>query len=108
MARVALVYNLVHPEQLRRGPLDTVAEYDNEETIAALRTALEADGHTVLPVEADETIMEHLRTLRPDIVFNVAEGLRSGVGTAADVPRNRISNTPNSFVAKWNPQPHRL
>ena len=33
MARVALVYNLVHPEQLRRGPLDTVAEYDNEETI---------------------------------------------------------------------------
>ena len=60
MAKVALVYNLIHLEGLRGRPLDMLAEYDSEETIAALRTALEAGGHEVLPLEADETIMERL------------------------------------------------
>lgn len=85
MAKVALVYNLIHFEGLRGRPLDMLAEYDSEETIAALRTALEAGGHEVLPLEADETIMEQLCETQPDIVFNIAEGLR-GESREAHVP----------------------
>ncbi len=85
MAKVALVYNLVHLERLGTHPPDMVAEYDNEETIAALRAALEAGGHEVLPLEADETIMEQLHAHRPGIVFNIAEGLR-GESREAHVP----------------------
>ena len=85
MARVALVYNLIHLERLGSRPLDMLAEYDSEETIAALRTALEAGGHEVLPLEADETIMEQLCETQPEIVFNIAEGLR-GESREAHVP----------------------
>lgn len=85
MVKVALVYNLIHLEQLGTSPLDVIAEYDNEETIAALRAALESGGHEVWPIEADETMMEQLRTRRPDIVFNIAEGLR-GESREAHVP----------------------
>lgn len=85
MAKVALVYNLIHLEQLGSRPLDSIAEYDSEETIAALRAALEAGGHEVLLLEADETIMEQLCETQPEIVFNIAEGLR-GESREAHVP----------------------
>ena len=85
MVKVALVYNLIHLEQLETKPLDSIAEYDSEETVAALRAALESGGHQVLPLEADETIMEQLRVHRPDVVFNIAEGLR-GESRESHVP----------------------
>jgi len=85
MAKVALVYNLIHLEQLGSRPLDSLAEYDSEATIAALRDALETGGHEVLPLEADETIMEQLCETQPEIVFNIAEGLR-GESREAHVP----------------------
>lgn len=85
MVKVALVYNLIHLDQLDGKPLDVIAEYDSEETIAALRAALELGGHEVYPLEADETIMEQLRILRPEMVFNIAEGLR-GESREAHVP----------------------
>ena len=76
MAKVALVYNLIHPERLERLPPDGLAEYDSEETIATLKLALEAGGHTVQLLEADEKIMGRLMAAQPDVVFNIAEGLR--------------------------------
>ena len=85
MVTVALAYNLIHPEMIGSGPLDALAEYDSEDTIAALRTALEAGGHEVALLEADETFMERLHALRPDIVFNIAEGLR-GESRESHVP----------------------
>ena len=91
MVKVALVYNLIHLEQLETKPLDSIAEYDSEETVAALRAALESGGHQVLPLEADETIMEQLRVYRPDVVFNIAEGLR-GESRESHVPA--ICTTP--------------
>lgn len=85
MARVALTFNLVHAELLHARPVDSIAEYDSPETIEALRAALASGGHTVHLVEADETVAEQLRALRPDIVFNIAEGLR-GPNRESHVP----------------------
>ncbi len=53
---------------------DLYAEWDTPETIGAVHAAL-AEVHNVIPVEANESAYERLRNLRPDIVFNIAEGL---------------------------------
>jgi D-alanine-D-alanine ligase len=66
------------------GPDDRFAEWDTPETIEAVRAAL-AEVHTVTMVEADENFFETVRRLRPDIVFNIAEGL-NGVSREAQVP----------------------
>jgi len=55
-------------------PSDFYAECDDEETIEAVRSALARD-HQVTPIEGDEDAFEKFRRLRPDIVFNMAEGL---------------------------------
>lgn len=73
---VALAYNVVKPEMLLQGPLDRTAEFDSEETIHAVVAALESGGHQVVLIEADESVAEKLKSARPDIVFNIAEGIR--------------------------------
>lgn len=85
MAKVALVYNLMHPEQLGSLPADVLAEYDSEETIAGLEAAFEGAGHSVILLEADETIAPQLKAAAPDIVFNIAEG-RHGESRESYVP----------------------
>ncbi len=85
MAKVALVYNLIHPEQLNGLPVDILAEYDSEETVASLQAALESAGHSVILLEADETIGPQLKAAAPDIVFNIAEG-RHGESRESYVP----------------------
>jgi D-alanine-D-alanine ligase len=63
---------------------DEYAEWDSEETIAAVERALSAYGE-VIRLEANEDFPERLRRERPDIVFNIAEGHR-GVNREAHVP----------------------
>jgi D-alanine-D-alanine ligase len=65
-------------------PADLYAEWDDEVTIAALETAL-ADAGEVTRLEATEDFPLRLRETRPDIVFNVAEGLW-GPSREAQVP----------------------
>ena len=52
---------------------DTYAEWDTAETISAVRDALSI-RHSVSMIEADEDAFEKIRTLQPEIVFNIAEG----------------------------------
>lgn len=85
MARVILAHNLIKPEMLRQGPLDRTAELDNETTIAALVSALEAGGHHVIPLDVGDEICHQLREAEADIVFNIAEGLR-GESREAQLP----------------------
>lgn len=85
MVKVALVYNQIRVQMIENAPLDLIAEYDNEETISALRNALESAGHDVIALDADESIAERLRAVRPTIVFNIAEGLR-GASRESHVP----------------------
>jgi D-alanine-D-alanine ligase len=63
---------------------DRYAEWDTAETIDAVAHALGAFGH-VVRLEATPEFPERLRAERPDIVFNIAEGL-VGVNRESHVP----------------------
>ncbi|MBI5476530.1 MAG: ATP-grasp domain-containing protein [Ignavibacteriales bacterium] len=63
---------------------DLYAEWDTFETIDAVRAAL-AEHHSVTMIEADEDAFSKLQTERPQIVFNIAEGLH-GVSREAQIP----------------------
>jgi len=63
---------------------DLYAEWDSVETIHAVRDAL-AELHQVSMIEANEDAFERLRTERPQIVFNIAEGLY-GISREAQMP----------------------
>lgn len=63
---------------------DTYAEWDTWETINAVKSALETYSSVTL-VEADENAFTKLKDLKPDIVFNIAEGF-NGVSREAQVP----------------------
>jgi len=63
---------------------DEFAEWDSPATIAAVESALSHLGK-VVRLEANEDFPERLRQVRPDIVFNIAEGFY-GVNREAHVP----------------------
>ncbi|NUS47067.1 MAG: D-alanine--D-alanine ligase [Gemmatimonadaceae bacterium] len=65
-------------------PDDEYAEWDSAETIAAVERALARHGE-VVRLEATDDFPQRLRDARPDIVFNIAEGLR-GPNREAHVP----------------------
>ncbi|MBI2333274.1 MAG: hypothetical protein HYU84_14155 [Chloroflexi bacterium] len=66
-------------------PPDAFADFDHIETVDALRTALETDGHTTVFIQADRELPYALRKVKPDICFNIAEGL-GGDAREAQVP----------------------
>ncbi len=57
-------------------PPDALADFDSEETVQGIQDALRAYGHTPFFLEADETLLDTIREQRPDLCFNIAEGLR--------------------------------
>jgi D-alanine-D-alanine ligase len=73
--------NLTVAELIAR---DEFAEWDSPATIAAVESALSEFGK-VVRLEAKEDFPARLREAKPDIVFNIAEGLR-GVNREAHVP----------------------
>ncbi|MEP6893999.1 MAG: hypothetical protein ABI986_00185 [Chloroflexota bacterium] len=66
-------------------PPDAFADFDHIETIDALRTALETDGHETVFIQADVDLPYALKNVMPDICFNIAEGL-GGDAREAQVP----------------------
>lgn len=84
--RVALLFNSKHNiVHAADAPIDALAEYDSEETTQGLARALRTAGHTVVPLEADTTLLDAIRDVSPDICFNIAEGLR-GESRESHVP----------------------
>lgn len=65
-------------------PPDWLAECDSEETIEAIKEAL-AERWEVFPIESDDEAYNQLKALRPDLVFNIAEGI-SGPNREAYIP----------------------
>ncbi len=63
---------------------DTYAEWDTEETIHAVKEALE-ERHNVTLIEANELAYLQFLQMKPDIVFNIAEGY-AGVSREAQIP----------------------
>lgn len=75
---------VVSPVKTKPTRDDTYAEWDTEETIQAVKTALE-ERHTVTLIEADEEAYQKLFAVQPEIVFNIAEGMR-GPSREAQIP----------------------
>src|SRR5680860_798746 len=85
--RIGLAFNEKPSEEEEppgRASHDRYAEWDDPETIAAVAGALGQAG-TVIPLEAREDFPQRLHQSRPDIVFNIAEGL-NGPNREAHVP----------------------
>lgn len=81
--RVGLTYNLKH--NIASKVEDEEAEYDSEDTVYAIKKALEKDNCQVTLLEATQELPLRLKEFRPNIVFNIAEGI-GGRGREAQVP----------------------
>jgi D-alanine--D-alanine ligase len=80
--RVGLTYNM---KRVNPAENDAEAEFDSPRTISAITAAIEAYGHSVVPLEATADLPRALTDAAPDVVFNIAEGVR-GRGREAQVP----------------------
>ena len=66
-------------------PPDAGADFDYIETINHIRAAIETDGHKTIFIQADSKLPYALKEAKPDICFNIAEGL-GGDAREAQVP----------------------
>ena len=80
---VGLTFNL--KKGIAGESADSEAEFDQPETIDAIKNALQEAGCQVAMLEADLSLPEALRAQPLDIVFNIAEG-HNGRGREAQVP----------------------
>jgi D-alanine-D-alanine ligase len=81
--RIGFTFN-VKPKAAGAEAGDRYAEWEDETTIAGVEAALARAG-AVIRIEANEDLPARLHDLRPDIVFNIAEGL-TGPNREAHVP----------------------
>ena len=85
--KVAVLANIkddTHPKP-EGVPPDAFADFDHIETIDHIRRAIESDGHSTVFIQADRELPFCLREERPDMCFNIAEGL-GGDAREAQVP----------------------
>lgn len=66
-------------------PSDALADFDHIETIQAIQGVIESAGHRTVFLPADANLPYALKDTKPDICFNLAEGL-GGDGREAQVP----------------------
>lgn len=85
--RVAVLANIKeHDKPLPPDvPPDAGADFDYIETIDHIRAAIETDGHKTLFIPADANLPYALKDARPDVCFNIAEGL-GGDAREAQIP----------------------
>ncbi|MEM2129584.1 MAG: ATP-grasp domain-containing protein [Candidatus Bathyarchaeia archaeon] len=84
--RVGLTYNIkksVDPNLEQ--PEDFYIEFDDEATVDAIAEALRKGKCEVFKIEANEEAYNKFQNLKPDIVFNIAEGLR-GESRESQIP----------------------
>lgn len=84
---VAVLANIKddHAELPSDVPADALADFDHIETIRAIQGAIETAGHRTIFIPADRELPYALKDIKPDICFNLAEGL-GGDGREAQVP----------------------
>jgi len=76
--KVVLVYDEPPGPEVAREPLpeDSGAEYESKRTIEVLLQAIRACGHEAVGISLSEDFPRQIRRLEPDLVFNIAEGVR--------------------------------
>ena len=81
---VALTYNLKEKDESK--PLDYSSEFDSQDTVNAIISALERKGHQVSAVNAAaHDLYSYFKKNRTDIVFNIAEG-KAGKFRESEIP----------------------
>jgi D-alanine-D-alanine ligase len=84
--KVGITYNLKKDYSLAEGqPIDSLEEFDSEETIDAIRQVLQDEGHEVVKLGGDPGLIDRLRKTPVDLVFNIAEG-HGGRNRDAHIP----------------------
>ncbi|MBN2187062.1 MAG: D-alanine--D-alanine ligase [Dehalococcoidia bacterium] len=84
---IGLSYDLKESIHLAQGhPEDALEEYDSPETVTALATTIEAQGHSVIRLGGGEEFLSTITRHRVDLVFNIAEGLGNYRSREAQVP----------------------
>lgn len=68
-------YQKHHRQSAKEIPADFFAEGDSLETIHAVMDAVRWGGHEVVGLEGNDQAASRLEDLRPDLVFNMTEGL---------------------------------
>jgi len=71
--KIALTYNLKKKDSTK--PVDYFSEYDSEETINSIISALKTKGHTVEAIDVEyPNLISYFKRNSVDMVFNIAEG----------------------------------
>jgi len=85
--RVAVLANIKDESQPKPEgvPPDAFADFDHIETVQSIQQAIETDGHETKFLIADENLPYALQEYKPDICFNIAEGL-GGDAREAQIP----------------------
>ena len=83
--KVGIICNLKHSNTEDKDVPDEEAEFDEPETLLAIRSALKKHGIEALILEADEHLPQALRDTHIDLAYNIAEG-RTGRSREAEVP----------------------
>ena len=84
--KVGITYNLRKDFSLAEGqPIDSLEEFDSEETIDAIQRVLEDEGHEVIKLGGGPGLIDQLRKTPVDLVFNIAEG-HGGRNREAHIP----------------------
>lgn len=73
-----------HQQAMSSKAVDTYSEWDTWDTVNAVKAALE-EFNSVMMIEADFFSFEKLRDSKPEIVFNIAEGI-NGASREAQIP----------------------
>jgi len=74
--KIALTYNLKKKDNSK--PADYFSEFDSEETINAIISAIRTKGHSVEAVDVEYPhLISYFKKNHVDMVFNIAEGKRS-------------------------------
>lgn len=82
--KIALTCNLKKKDDSK--PADYFSEFDSEETIGAIVSALRSKGHAVDTIDVEyPNLFTYLRKNRVDMVFNIAEG-KHGKFRESEVP----------------------
>ncbi|WP_371805481.1 D-alanine--D-alanine ligase [Candidatus Lokiarchaeum ossiferum] len=72
---IGLVYNQ-RPNDSLLDSDDLALEYDEPETIDAIKKSIESAGYNVFLLEADQNFSEKIKLQQIDFVFNIAEGIQ--------------------------------
>lgn len=81
VATIGIVFNLKRPADD-----DAYEEYDEIETIEALRAEIERYGFRVVLLEQDDRFLKRICSTRVDFVVNIAEGRGATRGRESQVP----------------------